>query len=664
VSRPLRVLVYGSTPSGVCDFYRTWMFQPYLAELGIELRAWLQRQPPGPAAGEVPLPWADREPLEWADVLLFRRGEQTYHLCIECSFAHLDRQAAANHARASGHAIQWAANGFLRPLWEALERTPRLLTGRGLVYETDDDLLRIPSWNGNRRVLLRERDLMERMVARADLVTVSTPVLAGRLRPFNPRVRVVRNAVDRKWYEAAVPDGDLPGDPRVLYYGNLSRRTQYGACQDAVDEVRRLVPTLRRVWFGAPDDPHYRARVEGLVDEVWTYVVGVPAFAAALVRARPEIGLAPLLGDDFDRARSELHWLEYSMAGAVTVASRTMGGGPYDVIRPGVDGFLVKGKAEWREVLLRLARSSSLRAEVAGRARERVLAEYDARRRAEEWAAAFRWAADHAGIGRLERRLAVSDEALAAVRRRAADAIHHRQRVEGRLEAVGRLLARRRGEGGICGAPRGAVPSLVSVILAAGDPRAAGPMDTPSPSLASAVESVLAGLHQSVEVIVVWPAVDPPPTLPADPRVRRVPLRPGPAGESAAATWARGMNRGLAAARGAWVASLRPDQEYEPHHLALLLEVAEEHGLEAVYGWLVAADGRHLGPWPPDPEAIPPGSELVSAGLSVVRFDPAAHLLGRDPAAERWRRLLSLKIRLANVEAVVVRARQPSSLAA
>ena len=76
-----------------------------------------------------------------------------------------------------------------------------------------------------------------------------------------------------------------------------------------------------------------------------------------------------------------------------------MGGGPYDVIRDGVDGLLARNKAQWREQLTRLATSPALREEMAGRARERVLAEYDVHRRVEEWAAAFRWAADHAGRG-------------------------------------------------------------------------------------------------------------------------------------------------------------------------------------------------------------------------------------------------------------------------
>ena len=102
----------------------------------------------------------------------------------------------------------------------------------------------------------------------------------------------------------------------------------------------------RRIWLGS-DEPAIRQ----IVDEAHPYVAEVRGFARQLVAARPAIGLAPVGQDDFSRGHSELHWLEYSLAGAATVASRTMGGGPYDVIRDGVDGLLARNKAQWREQL-------------------------------------------------------------------------------------------------------------------------------------------------------------------------------------------------------------------------------------------------------------------------------------------------------------------------
>jgi glycosyltransferase involved in cell wall biosynthesis len=237
------------------------------------------------------------------------------------------------------------------------------------------------------------------MLRLADLVTVASPVLATRVSRFNDSVRVIRNAVNPALYSTPTDPDNTKGETRVLYYGTTPRRGDYEVCRSAVNRAARAFPELRRIWLGS-DSPSIRA----VVDEALPYVAGVPAFAAALVGAQPHIGLAPVLDEAFNRARSELHWLEYTLAGAATIASRTSEPGPYDAIRDGTDGLLASSRGEWLEALTRLAASSTLREELAGHARERVLAEYTVDQRADEWADAYRWAADHAGRGRMAAR--------------------------------------------------------------------------------------------------------------------------------------------------------------------------------------------------------------------------------------------------------------------
>ena len=68
--------------------------------------------------------------------------------------------------------------------------------------------------------------------------------------------------------------------------------------------------------------------------------------------------------------------------------------------------MLAKGRQEWYDALRKLIREPNLRADMASAARERVLAEYHFEKRAEEWASAFYYAADHAGIGSKDLRVA------------------------------------------------------------------------------------------------------------------------------------------------------------------------------------------------------------------------------------------------------------------
>ena len=148
---------------------------------------------------------------------------------------------------------------------------PENLRGRAIVYETDDDLLADPSWLSFHKRLMADRPIIESMLRRADLVTVSTPVLARMAGRFNDAVRTVRNAVDPEWYRPADPaeagatsapsvgaTAGVGAGPRILYYGPPIRILDYGVCRDAVDHVAARTPGSRRVWLGA-DDPDVRS---------------------------------------------------------------------------------------------------------------------------------------------------------------------------------------------------------------------------------------------------------------------------------------------------------------------------------------------------------------------------------------------------------------------
>ena len=388
----LRVLVIGPGAAGASDALRFEALVPELAKRAIELVSWT----PGDPTAEVDPFGAMEAAVGWSDVLVLRRHYRTWHACIVCGFRTLEPADARAHDGKSEHSVVTAPYFAVRALVGLLEAEPGVLGRRAIVYDTDDDIFSADLPPGAEDIL--ERDLVERMLGLADLVTVATPVLAERLAGrTQARVLVIRNALEPSWYEAGRPDesAEAPGDPRVVYHGATIRLRDYEIARGAVDTVARDCGTLRRVWLGG--DPE---RLAGVVDEVRPWVRGAPEFAAALVAARPDIGLAPLQDTPYNRARSELHWLEYALAGAPTVVSGLDGPGPFDVVRDGVDGLVARGPADWERQLRSLATSPGLRSELVAAARERVLAEYAVATRAPSWADAYRWAAEHAGAGR------------------------------------------------------------------------------------------------------------------------------------------------------------------------------------------------------------------------------------------------------------------------
>ena len=389
----MRVLVIGPGAAGASDALRFEAMAPALADRGIELASWTPDAPSGDHD-----PFAELEAaLGPADVIVLRRHYRTWHACLLCGLRTLDLAEAARHGVSFGHEVVFAPYAAVRPLVGLIEQEPGILGERALVYDTDDDLFSADVPHAAEDLL--ERDLVARILRLVDLVTVTTPVLEAELRPRTAaELRVIRNAVDPAWYRDVVRPPDLVGDPRVVYHGAASRLRDYAAARTAIDSLAPEMPTLRRVWLGSQVP-----EVAAVVDEVRPWIAGLKPFAAALVAAGPDVGIAPLEDTRYNRARSELHWLEYAMAGAPAVLSGFSDAGPYDVVRDGIDGLIARTPADWRRHLAALAGSPDLRAEIAAAARARVQGEYAGEARAAEWASAYRWAAEHARIGRVGR---------------------------------------------------------------------------------------------------------------------------------------------------------------------------------------------------------------------------------------------------------------------
>ena len=404
----VNVLVWGTATDGPCAYFRGHLFDDELARRGINMRH-ISTVAFKPAPG-----WEDVDPVEtvragkmqvdtsdaeWADVVVFRRYYNTSFRCAldgdppPCNFR------TQSEAEAHAHPHGWKRqDDITRFMWPAF----RDHWSGGIVYETDDDHWNIRDWNGYYHDVVLERDLIADMTRAADIVTVATPVLKQRYSIYNRNIRVVRNALDPDLYVRDTPRP--PGDKtRLVYYGSTARMRDYagkylghkdvpGYAYRAVEENRHL---LQRVFIGT--NPGTESIIERMFDEQTPYVESIAGFSKALTNAHGDIGIAPLGGDEFDRAKSELHWMEYAMAGMAFIGQRFKGDGPYQVVREGVDGMLARGAQEWYDAVRKLASSKDLREQIAGAAKERVLREYDYRVRVDEWEQVFRYAAENAG---------------------------------------------------------------------------------------------------------------------------------------------------------------------------------------------------------------------------------------------------------------------------
>lgn len=268
--------------------------------------------------------------------------------------------------------------------------------GRAVVVDVDDNYLspllprqleRAARWNPALKAhaeMWRGRQAAHRdMCERADLIVCSTPLLADEYRAVNENVVVVRNSVEPLHWHRPCEDAPAREAP-----SGASRRIRVGwaaATQHGPDAATAM-PALRY----AASQPDVEVVCIGLdpdFDFPYTHVPMTPSLQAYRdVVSTLDIGIAPLKRGGINRWKSDLKWLEYTMGGAATVATRL---DPYSTIRHGRTALLADDRDDLAHQVALLIGDEARRTTLAKAAKAEVLAERTSLQASAEYLAAL-----------------------------------------------------------------------------------------------------------------------------------------------------------------------------------------------------------------------------------------------------------------------------------
>jgi len=208
------------------------------------------------------------------------------------------------------------------------------------------------------RVARRASGGLERTAAKVDLVVAGNAFLAGRMKSLARRVEILPTPIDTRIYQ---PPAHRPETPRITV-GWMGTSCNLFFLPEVFDALRRI-PDLVRLFV--------------VSDEPCVFPPGLPAtFLSWSPTAEVEhlqamdVGLMPLTDDEYTRGKCGFKLLQYMACGAVPVASDV--GFNREIVRHGLNGFLVRSAAETAECVERLARDTDLRLSLAAAARQTV----------------------------------------------------------------------------------------------------------------------------------------------------------------------------------------------------------------------------------------------------------------------------------------------------
>jgi glycosyltransferase involved in cell wall biosynthesis len=221
-----------------------------------------------------------------------------------------------------------------------------------VVFDTDDALNLIPQSNVHYRELQSRAALFEFLLEEADSVTTTTETLAAHLRKWNPNVVVIPNSIDPEDWRIAPRQAGT----RVGWTGGETHIEDLAVALDAVREVQKkhlFDFVIQGICVDASPDALYQrclaekgkdfahsplgkslkrflAKLSGIRYEFRPFVP-VAAHPEMVSALSLDLGIAPLVDDEFNRHKSCIKYYEYAMTGAVTVASHVL---PYSAEVP------------------------------------------------------------------------------------------------------------------------------------------------------------------------------------------------------------------------------------------------------------------------------------------------------------------------------------------
>lgn len=204
---------------------------------------------------------------------------------------------------------------------EAMEKAKKL--GKRVWIDFDDLLTQMPDSNPNCNFYWREevQQAIMNALAIADVVTVSTQSLADAIKPYIKGECVV---IPNAWDDDLLPfpkwsEGTHEGPKRLLWRGS---RTHDEDLMSVLLSLEHLAKTEDKAEWYFIGDPFWLAlrhikKYRSLNVKPWT---DISDYFHTLTYTHADAMLVPLCDNPFNRAKSNIAWLEATWSGALTIA--------------------------------------------------------------------------------------------------------------------------------------------------------------------------------------------------------------------------------------------------------------------------------------------------------------------------------------------------------
>ncbi len=284
--------------------------------------------------------------------------------------------------------IEWSDMIIIQRIFpgkDTLEILDKILSsGKPVIYEADDLLWKIPKSNPVHETFQDYIPTIKSILPKVSLITASTEELKKEFQRFNPCVKVLPNLINTEnWHST-----DTPVDNQRIRIGFAGTATHGEDLTLAEDALLRIASkygeSIQFIFMG-----FVTSKLKQLPNLEIVQFETYKKYPDVLQSLNLDIAIAPLVDNRFNRCKSNIKWLEYSMAGITGVFSNLP---PYNsCVIDGKTGILVGNSSEeWFNALDGLLADRDNCRSIALRAETKVRQSYSLEAAAEQYLSSWK----------------------------------------------------------------------------------------------------------------------------------------------------------------------------------------------------------------------------------------------------------------------------------